>query len=230
VRDIIQKMRYEGELRSWNWDKHSTKFHTQICMIDEWAADGKTTCTSNEDHIGTFLRTIPKDCKNSKLLIDKGTIEGNRSRLPTLFGNVIPHLTLSIETKEHSAPGAKCTIANMSSTPGQRSNKHHRTGGASHTTAGKCCLVDRKVVGTIEGLHYMKDLWKAMTTEQKVQVLSLCKGKSAWRSVKVTSTAGSGPVPMDYSDLLATLMRVVQSLDSNREAERRSSSHHTSPR
>jgi hypothetical protein len=72
---------------------------------------------SNEDQIRAFLKMIPKDCKNSKLLITKGIIEGDRSRFPTLFGNVIPHLTLSIETKEHSAPAAKRTIANTSSTP-----------------------------------------------------------------------------------------------------------------
>ena len=33
--------------------------------------------------------------------------------------------------------------------------------------AVKCRLVDRKVVGTIKGLHYMEDIWKAMTSEQK---------------------------------------------------------------
>jgi len=94
-------------------------------MNDEWATDGKATHMSNEDQIGAFLKTIPKDCKNSKLLSAKGIIEGDRSRFPTLVGNVIPHLTLSIEAKEHSAPAAKCTIANTSSTPGQHFNQHH---------------------------------------------------------------------------------------------------------
>jgi hypothetical protein len=73
---------------------------------------------SNEDQISAFLRTIPKDCKNSKLLIAKGIIEGDRSRFPTLVGNIIPHLTLSIEAKEHGVPTAKHTIDNTSSTPG----------------------------------------------------------------------------------------------------------------
>ena len=45
--DIIQKMCYEGESRSWNWDKHCLKFHSQIFMIDEWAADGEATRMSN---------------------------------------------------------------------------------------------------------------------------------------------------------------------------------------
>jgi hypothetical protein len=118
-------MSYEGESRNWNWDKHCSKFHVQIHVIDELATNGKATHMSNEDQISAFLKTIPKDYKNSKLLIAKGIIEGDRSRFLTLVGNVIPHLTLSIEAKEHGAPAAKCTIANTSSTPGQCSDKHH---------------------------------------------------------------------------------------------------------
>jgi hypothetical protein len=136
VRDIIQKMHYEGESRSLNWDKHCYKFHVQIHVIDEWAADNKATCMSKEDQISAFLRTTPKDCKKSELLIAKGIIEGDRSRFPTLVGNVIPHFTLSIEAKEHGVPAAKLTIANTSSAPGQHSDKHRRTGRASRTTAG----------------------------------------------------------------------------------------------
>jgi hypothetical protein len=86
-------------------------------------------------------------------------------------------------------------------------------------TAGKCHLVDGKVVGTIEGLHYSEDIWKAMASEQKMQVLSLHKEKSAKHSVKAMSTAGSGSAPMDSSDQLATLTRVVQSLNSNWEGK-----------
>ena len=69
-------------------------------MIDEWAAEGLATRLSNDDQISVFLNTIPKDCMNSELLIAKGIIEGDRSRFPTLVGNVIPHLTLSIEAKD----------------------------------------------------------------------------------------------------------------------------------
>ena len=78
-------------------------------------------------------------------------------------------------------------------------------------TAGRCRLVDGKVGGIIVGLHYSKDIWKAMTSEQKAQVLSLCKEKSARRSVKATSTAGSETAPMDVFNQLATLTRAVQS-------------------
>jgi hypothetical protein len=229
VLDIIKKMHYEREPRSWNWDKHCSKFHLQIHMIDEWATNCKATHMSNEDQISAFLKTTPKDCTNIELLITKGIIDGYRSRFPTLVGNVIPHLTLSIKVKEHGALAAKRTMANTSFTPGQRSDKHRRMGRASHTTVGKCHLVDGKVVGTIEGLHYSKDIWKAMTSEQKVQVLSLCKEKSTKHSVRATSTAGSGSPPMDVSDQLATLTRAVQSLDSNLEGEHWSSPCHTSP-
>ena len=51
--------------------------HVQIQVIDEWAAKGLATRLSNEDQISVFLKTIPKDCKNSKLLIAKGIIEGD---------------------------------------------------------------------------------------------------------------------------------------------------------
>ena len=73
---------------------HCSKFHAQIQVIDEWAAEDLATCLSNMDQISAFLKTIPKDCKNSELLIAKGIIEGDRSQFPTLVGNVIPHLTL----------------------------------------------------------------------------------------------------------------------------------------
>ena len=74
---------------------------------------------SMEDQISALLRTIPKDCKNRDLLITKGIIKGNRSRLPTLVSNIIPHLTLSVKAKEHGALAAKCTITNTSSTSGK---------------------------------------------------------------------------------------------------------------
>src|SRR5512144_305104 len=89
-------------------------------------------------------KTIPKDCKNSELLIAKGIIEGDRSRFPTLVGNVIPHLTLSIESKEPGVSFAKRTIANTSSATGQDPEKRRRTGGSgrkSRLTAGKCRVV-----------------------------------------------------------------------------------------
>ena len=59
-----------------------------------------TTLILNEDQINTFLKTIPKDSKNDELVIAKGSIEGERSRLSTLVGNGIPHLFVSINTKE----------------------------------------------------------------------------------------------------------------------------------
>ena len=70
-------MRYEGESWSWNWDKHCTKFHQQIQLIDEWAVTELATPMSAEDQISAFLKTIPKACKNSELLIAKGIIEGD---------------------------------------------------------------------------------------------------------------------------------------------------------
>ena len=234
ARDVIQKMRYEGESRSWNWDKHCTKFHQQVRLIDEWAAAGQATAMSAEDQISAFLKTIPKDCKNSELLIAKGIIEGDRSRFPTLVGNVIPHLTLSIDSKEPGASLAKRTIANTSSTSGRDSEKRRRTGGSGRKsrgqTVGKCRVVGGKVVGTIEGLHYTDEVWKAMSSEQKSKVVELRKAKKQGRGVRAVSSSTAGPVPMDVSDQLESLTRAVQSLDSSKDSGRRSTDRHSDTR
>ena len=180
---------------------------------------------SAKDQISAFLKTIPKDCKNSKLLIAKGIIEGDRPRFPTLVGNVIPHLTLSIDTKEPGASFAKRTIANTSSASGQDPEKRRRTGGSgrkSRQTAGKCRVVGGKVVGTVEGLHYSDDVWKAMTPEQRSKVVELRKAKKQERDVRAVSSSTAGPVPMDVSDQLQSLTRAVQSLDSSKDSGRRS--------
>ena len=94
------------------WDKHCTKFHQQICIINEWVVAGLATPMLVEDQISLFLKTIPKHCKNIKLLISKGIIEGDQSWFSTLVGSVIPHLTLSIDTKKFDVQAAKRTIAN----------------------------------------------------------------------------------------------------------------------
>jgi hypothetical protein len=130
ARDAIQKMRYEGESRNWNWDKYCTKFHQEI-RNDESVVASLATPMSMEDQISALLKMIPKDCKNGKLLIAKGIIEGDRSRFPILVGNVIPCLPLPIDTKEPHVQDAKCTIANTSSTSGQNPEKHHHTGRCS---------------------------------------------------------------------------------------------------
>jgi hypothetical protein len=226
-------MRYEGESRSWNWDKHCTKFHQQIQLIDKWAVAGLATPMSAEDQISAFLKTIPKDCKNSELLIAKGIIEGDRLRFHTLVGNVIPHLTLSINTKEPGASAAKRTIANTSSASGQDPEKHRctRKGSARRPhgqTAGKCRVVGGKVVGTIEGLHYTNDVWKAMTPKQKSKVVELHKAKKPEHAMQAVSSSTAGPVPMDVSDQLGSLTHAVQSLDSSKDSGRRSLDCHSS--
>jgi hypothetical protein len=176
-----------------------------------------------EDQISVFLKTIPKDCKNSKLLIAKVIIEGDQSRFPTLVGNVIPHLTLSIDTTEFGAQAVKRTIANTNSTSGRTPKKRRRTGRGSGQsscgqTVGKCRVVGDKMVGTIEGLHYKEEIWKAMSKEQKEKVVELCKVKSTGRAVKAATTATAGTVLMDVSDQLQILTRAVKSLDSSRDS------------
>jgi hypothetical protein len=126
-RDVIQKMHYKVESQNWNWDKHCAKFYQQIHIINEWAVAGLATPMSAEDKFSAILKIIPKDCKNGELLIAKGIIEGDQSRFPTLVGNVIPPLTLSIDTNKPGAEAAKRTIANASSTSGQNPKKRHHT-------------------------------------------------------------------------------------------------------
>ena len=38
---------------------------------------------------------------------------------------------------------------------------------------GKLCLKGRKVVGTIEGLHYYKNIWMAMIKDQRDKAVML---------------------------------------------------------
>ena len=176
---MIQKMQYEGESRSRNWDKHCEKFHHQIQVIDEWAAAGLATRMSEEDKISAFIKMIPKDCKNSELGITQGIIEGDRSRFPTLIGAVTPHLSLSIESHKRGASDAKCSIANTCFDPGGHSGKHQRPARSPRTTTGKLHLEGSKVVGTIEGLHFDKSIWMAMAKRQRDKSVVLCQAKSS---------------------------------------------------
>ena len=89
-------------------------------------------------------------------------------------------------------------------------------------------MVGNKVVGTIEGLHYKEEIWKAMAEEQKDKVVELHKAKSAGRAVKAATTTTAGTAPMDMSDQLQTLTCAVQSLDSSRDGGRWSTDCHTS--
>jgi hypothetical protein len=83
---------------------------------------------SNDDQISAFLMAIPTEGKNSKLVIDKDINKGDRSHFSILVINVIPHLSLSIKTKDHGAPiaadDAKHTT-NASSNLRQSSEKCH---------------------------------------------------------------------------------------------------------
>ena len=120
-------MQYEGETQKWNWDKHCEKIHHQIQVINDWVAAGLATNMSKEDKISAFFKTITKDCKNSELGIAQDNIEDDRSWFSILIGNVIPHLSLSIESHKQGASNAKHTIANTHSDPGWHSGKLQRT-------------------------------------------------------------------------------------------------------
>ena len=170
---------------------------------------------SNKDQISAFLETIPKACKNSELLIAKGIIEGDRSRFPTLVGNVIPHLSLSIETKKHGVSVAKRTIANTSSASRKSFSRHRRTGRSSSMTAKKCRLEGGKVVRTLGGLHFDETIWKSMFREQRDKVLLLRQAESATRVAKVATTSPTAAPLSEVSDKIESLTHAVKSLESN---------------
>ena len=92
-------------------------------------------------------------------------------------------------------------------------------------------MVGNKLVGTIKGLHYKEEIWKAMSKEQKVQVVELRKARKNERAVKATSTAPADSIQMEVmSDRLENLTHVVQSLDSSRDGGLWSGDSHTCPR
>ena len=53
---------------------------------------------------------------------------------------------------------------------------------------GKLRLKQGKVVGTIEGLHYEKDIWMAMTKEQRDKAVALHQAKSLQQAAKAATT------------------------------------------
>ncbi len=232
---MIQKMQYEGESKNQNRDKHCNDFHHQIRVINEWGAAGLATCMSEEDKISAFLKTIPKDCKKSELGITQGIIEGDRSWYPTLIGTVIPHLSLSIESRERGASDAKHTIANARSEPGWHSGKYQRTAQSPHMMMGKLCLEGRKVVETIGGLNYEKDIWMAMTKEQRDKAVVLCQAKSSQLAAKAATTLGS-TVPiskvLDKIDKLAHEVKSLntKSMECSQPKDRPSGSHQSDDR
>ena len=52
-------------------------------------------------------------------------------------------------------------------------------------TIGKLHLESGKVLGAIEGLHYDKSIWTAMTKEQRDKAIKLCLTKSSQPGAKV---------------------------------------------
>ncbi len=86
------------------------------------------------------------------------------------------------------------------------------------------------MVGTVEGLHYTDEVWRAMSSEQKTRVVELRKANKQNRAVRAVSSSTAGPVPMDVSDQLESLTRAVQSLDSSKDSGRRSTDRHSESR
>jgi hypothetical protein len=68
-------------------------------------------------------------------------------------------------------------------------------------TAGKCCLVDGKVVGTNEGLHHIEDIWKAMTSEMILgEFAQMCKEVSCYLQITEPYFHGLAPPSMRFGN------------------------------
>ena len=80
-------------------------------------------------------------------------------------------------------------------------------------TTRKLCLEGGKVEGTIEGLHYNKSIWMAMTKEQRDRAVALHQAKSSQREVKVDTTSGSTVPISEVSNKIDKLARTVKSLN-----------------
>ena len=102
-----------------------------------------------------------------------------------------PSPVLVHRVTQTDATDAKCTIAHTHSDARRHSGKHRRTAQSPCTTTGKLHLEDGKVLGTIEGLHYDKSIWMAMTKEQRDRAIALHQTKSSQRAAKATKTLRS---------------------------------------
>ena len=84
---------------------------------------------------------------------------------------------------------------------------------------GKCHLKGRKVVGTLERLHYEETILKVMTKGQKYKVLVLHQAKSARHAAKAATTSVYGPPLSEVSDKIESFMHVTKSLWSNQDGD-----------
>ncbi len=82
-------------------------------------------------------------------------------------------------------------------------------------TIGKLYFEGRKVVGTIEGLHYNKSIWMAMTKEQRDKAVALHQAKSSQQMPKSATTLALTVPISKVSDKIDKLARTVISLDTN---------------
>ena len=80
-------------------------------------------------------------------------------------------------------------------------------------TTRKLCLKGRKVVGTIEGLHYDKSIWMAMIKEQRDKAIVLHQAKRSQWVAKVAMTLGSTVPISEVSDKINKSACTVKLLD-----------------
>ena len=228
VKDAVEQlraMRYTGESRNWNFQKHIHKTLDLRTQYDFYAPGAEVAPMSDYDLTTYFLDSIPADCPITALVTRKDVIEGDRESYSSFSVNVLPYLSGAI--KVASRDDTKRRVASASTQRDNkrpRSNRGHTGGGGSPASRrsggrkqgwGSLKLTNGKVTGKVEGLHYPTECWAKMSAEQRSECLRLRKDK------KKSSTAAA------VNSETEKLVRRVASLESEikeKSRDRRSSS------
>jgi hypothetical protein len=228
VKDAIEQlraMRYTGESRNWNFQKHIHKTLDLRTQYDFYAPGAEVEPMTDYDLTTYFLDSIPADCPITALVTRKDVIEGDRESYSSFSVNVLPYLSGAIKVASRDD-----TKRRVASTSTQRDNKRPRSNGgrtggggspASRRSGGRkqgwgsLKLVNGKITGKVEGLHYPTECWAKMSAEQRSECLRLRKDN------KKSSTAAAVTTETEK------LSRRVASLESEikeKSRDRRSSS------
>ena len=227
VKDAVEQlraMRYTGESRNWNFQKHIHKTLDLRTQYDFYAPGAEVEPMSDYDLTTYFLDSIPADCPITALVTRKDVIEGDRESYSSFSVNVLPYLSGAIKVASRDD-----TKRRVASTSTQRDNKRPRSNGgrtggggspASRRSGGRkqgwgsLKLVNGKITGKVEGLHYPTECWAKMSAEQRSECLKLRKDKKSSTAAAVTTE----------TETLCRRVAVLESEIKEKSRDRRSSS------
>lgn len=197
VLEDLRSMKYHGESRNWNLNKHIYKAMEIQRTHDFYAPSADVPLLSDYDLITEFLKSIPKDCTNTSLLTRKHVIEGEREKYASFAADVVPYLSGCVSSNSRDDTKRRIASTNTQREPkrsrpnggrgGGGGSQGGRGGGGNRSGWGSLKLANGKVVGTIEGKHYAADCWSKMSAEQKAECMRLRKDKKE-RTAAAVST------------------------------------------